>query len=187
MTSPKGALRGPLFFALFFPFLAPAAESYRVFLDNGEAGRLEIGALELEAVEKEGSYEFALNAEVFGDYFLSMRPFKCITHVGKMFCYLNYPYENRRRISATDLTDLEYDLLFIARTPKEYGIDPWNGRYFRLRWEGEAIVGEIYETDLNILAAPPEDGSLRPLAEADMVPIAPSNSQWTPRLRIERR
>lgn len=160
---------------------------YRVYLDNGPGGQIRIADLITRGSEPNIDYEMTLNAEVFGDYFLSMRPFRCLSYEGRMFCYLPYPYENRHSISATSLTDLEYDLLFIARTPTEYGIDPWNGRYFRLRWEGENIVGEIHETDLNVLAAPPEDGSLRPLANAEIVPIAATAKQWTPKLLIKPR
>lgn len=186
----KGLLRGPFFFvavALSCLSLTAAARSevYAVYFDNGEAGRIDVG--ELRVARPGGRFEFVLNGEAFGDYFLSMRPFQCVEHAGSMLCYLPYPYENRRILEERDLTDLEYDLLFIARTPTEYGIDPWNGRYFRLRREGESMVGTLYETDLNVLAAPPDDGSLRPLADADMVKLVPGGSQWVPRLRIEPR
>ncbi len=187
IASLRGPLRGPFFLFLVCLVQRALAGEYGVWFDNGADGRMEIGSLYLDALGEDAGYRFELKDEAFGDYFLSMRPFKCISYTDKMFCYLSYPYENRRKLSAEDLTDLEYDLLFIARSPTEYGIDPWNGRYFHLRWEGETIVGEIHETDLDILAAPPEDGSLRPLADADMVPVAASDKQWTPRLVIEPR
>lgn len=169
--------------------LSPTAQSeiYQVYFDNGAAGRLAIGELHLDALGEDNGYRFELDDALFSDHFLSMRPFKCVAHLERMFCYLGYPYAIRRNISRQDLTDLEYDLLFIARRPTEYGIDPWNGRYFRLRWEGDSIVGTIHETDLDILASPPEDGGLRPLAAAEIVPMEASDAQWTPRIVIEPR
>lgn len=168
-------------------FFETGGAARRVDDDAGNAvERIELGYLDIFAVGNATSYRINLDDLVFGDFFLSMRPFRCVEHLGKMFCYLPYPYENKRLIGTKDLTDLEYDLLFIARTPTEYGIDPWNGRYFRLRWTGEGFIGEIHETDLNILAAPPDNGSLRPLAEAELLPMRDGGKQWVPRLLIEK-
>jgi hypothetical protein len=145
---------------------------------------LQIATLAVDAFDRDDGYRLSFSEQPFGDYFLSMRPFRCIERGETMLCHLPYPYENRRRLGREALTDLEYDLLFIARSPTEYGIDPWNGRYFRLRWEGDGIVGDLYETDLGILAAPPEGGNLRPLAEVDMVAMEPGGGPWAPVLRI---
>jgi hypothetical protein len=163
---------------------APTGD-YDVIFDNGDGEQVTIGTLTLRALGEAGGYDLKLADGPFDDYFLSMRPFRCIRRENSMLCHLVYPYENRRHIDRDDLVDLEYDLLFIARSPEEYGINAWNGRYFRLRWEDDAIVGELYETNLDVLAAPPETGDLRPLADADMIPVNPG--QWAPRLRIEAR
>ncbi|MEL7046252.1 MAG: hypothetical protein AAGL66_14750 [Pseudomonadota bacterium] len=191
----KGPLRGPFFLAgAIFGKLsgialclgaqtALAEQLYDVVLDNGD-DVLNIATLSVTALDEDDGYTLNFSEALFGDYFLSMRPFRCITHSDKMLCHLPYPYENRRRLGRDALTDLEYDLLFIARSPTEYGINPWNGRYFHLRWEGEAIHGQLHETDLDILAAPPEGDNLRPLADVDMVPMARSDGQWVPDLRI---
>lgn len=195
----QGPLRGPFFVLgvavscialLAVGFRAPpvlAAGLYDVYLVDAPDDRLRIGTLAIDALDEDDGYRFTLDESVFGDYFLSMRPFHCVGPARQILCYLAYPYENRRRLTRNDLTDLEYDLLFIARSPKDYGIDPWNGRYFQLRWEGDVITGTMLETDLNVLAAPPADGGRRPLADADMVPVAPAAGQWVPRLLIEPR
>ncbi len=192
----KGPLRGPFFFtpilsalgmlivAMAVPTAAAQSGEYEVVFDPGGDSEVVIGSLTIDALGREDGYRFELADEPFGDYFLSMRPFRCISQEDKMLCHLSYPYENRRRIDSDDLTDLEYDLLFIARSATEYGINPWNGRYFRLRWEDDSIVGEMHETDLEILAAPPDAGNLRPLADSDMIPVEASSSQWAPRLLI---
>ena len=172
---------------VLFVMSVRADTRYGVFLENDDGSRMRIGELVLHGLARDESYTFALDDTLFSDHFLSMRPFKCLTHMGRMMCYSPYPYENRHRISRDDLVDLEYDLMFIARTPKEYGIDPWNGRYFKLRWQGEHIRGDMHEADLNILAAPPEDGSLRPLVYEDLTPSELGGSKWAPRLLIEPR
>jgi hypothetical protein len=161
-----------------------AEQLYDVVLDHGDGDTLMLATLSVNSLDQDDGYRLDFNEDLFGDYFLSMRPFRCMSRDDKMLCHLPYPYENRHRLGRDSLTDLEYDLLFIARSPTEYGIDPWNGRYFRLRWEGDAIVGELHETDLDILAAPPDAGNLRPLNDVDMVPMQPSDGQWVPGLRI---
>lgn len=191
----KGPLRGPFFLtgallgklsSIALCLAAPtslAEQSYDVVFDSGDDA-LRIATLSVTSLDEDNGYTLTFNEELFGDYFLSMRPFRCITHIGRMLCHLPYPYENRRRLGRDGLTDLEYDLLFIARSQTEYGINPWNGRYFHLRWEGDAIRGEMHETDLDVLAAPPEHDNLRPLADVDMVRMERSDGQWVPGLSI---
>ena len=152
-------------------------------------GQLLIGSIVFN--KGKSAYTLSLADEVFSDHFLSMRPFKCLTdpasqHASKsrMLCHLPYPYKNRRRLAEGDYVDLEYDLLFIARSDKEYGIDPWHGRYFRLRWHGNTLTGAMQEVDLNVLAAPPEAGNLRPITYDDLTPAEKSDSKWTPSLLI---
>ena len=120
----------------------------------------------------------------FADHFLSMRPFKCLEGAEKLWCRVPYPYDNLRRIGGGDLTDLEYDLMFIWKGAGEYGINMWNGVYYRLSEDGERLVGTLHEVDMDILAAPPEGGNLRPITEADLEEGDP-DSHWLPRLTIE--
>ena len=63
------------------------------------------------------NYSVNWNDEAFGDHFLSMRPFKCIESKTKHWCRVPYPYDIKRTVSATDLTDLEYDTLFVWKGP----------------------------------------------------------------------
>lgn len=194
-TLYQGALRGPLFvpavlaLAVVMTTVRAATPegtpgTHDVYLVDASGERTRVGTLDVEALDRDDGFAFRLDEAAFGDYFLSMRPFRCIARGEGMLCHLAYPYENRRRLSRDDLTDLEYDLLFVARSAKEYGIDPWNGRYWRLHWQEDAIIGTLHETDLNVLAAPPPSGDLRPLADADMIPVADGDA---PTLRIEPR
>lgn len=140
----------------------------------------------IDFTEEPGGVTYSITWEdnKFGDHFLSMRPFKCLEGPEKYWCRVPYPYEIKRTVSADDLTDLEYDLLFLWKGATEYGINMWNGVYYRLSIVGEAIVGEIHEMDMDTLSAPPEEGNTRPVTNEDLEPGDPE-SHWLPRLTIE--
>lgn len=143
-----------------------------------------VGEILFEANGDAASYRIAWQRDVFSDHFLSMRPFKCVEGQTKYWCRVPYPYENKRRVSEGDLTDLEYDLLFIWKGATEYGINMWNGVYYKLAAEDQKIVGTLHEIDMNLLSAPPDEGNLRPVREQDLEPGDPE-SHWLPRLVIE--
>jgi hypothetical protein len=118
-------------------------------------------------------FDVLLDAPEFGDEFLSMRPFRCLADVKEMWCHLAYPYDLEKRITSADLTDLEYALLFLFKPPAGYGIDAWNGLYFKLALTGDGnITGKLNEADFNVLASPPEAKNLRPLADAGLTPVS---------------
>jgi len=160
----------------------PATRS--VLLHPVAGDPIPLGTLTLTPEADGHRFQLTLDFPGLESKFLSMRPFRCL--VGpQTVCHLPYPYENRRRISGTNLTDLEYALLFIRKTPEEYGIDPWNGLYYRLRWEADGrITGELHELDLNVLASPPPAGDLRPITRDQLHP-APAAEHWLPWLTIE--
>ena len=160
---------------------AQAEETRRIFLEPTEGPRIEVGAVHLEP---DGAYRVVWDDSRFGDFFLSMRPFKCLEGSEKLWCRVDYPYENNRRISGDDLTDLEYDLLFVWKNAKDYGIDLWNGVYYELAANGDGWDGTMFEMDMNVLASPPEGGNLRPI-EPDMLDEADPDSHWLPRIVIE--
>lgn len=130
------------------------------------------------------TYEIAMRESPFADHFLSMRPFKCLEGAAKHWCHVPYPYDIRRRVTAEDLTDLEYDLLFLWKGATEYGINMWNGVYYRLEAEGDRLVGRLHEMDMDQLSAPPEDGNLRPVREQDLEESDP-DSHWLPVVVVE--
>lgn len=100
---------------------------------------------------------FELDETRFEDHFLSMRPFRCLTESREWFCYLPYPYDIARTITLDQLSDLEYQLLFIWKSPKTFGIDAWNGVYYQLNLEDNGtFTGRLLQGDLNVLAEPPE-------------------------------
>ena len=124
-----------------------------------------------------------LDDSKFENKFLSMRPFDCLPHPQQVVCHLAYPYEIKHHITSDDLTDLEYDLLFIHKRPEEYGIDAWNGFYYEMKMTDSGFEGELRETDLNVLAAPPKDGNLRPIKRSELHEA--SDKHWPRRVIIE--
>ena len=145
---------------------------------------LDMGSIEFGGNANNVSYQITLDDSEFSNEFLSMRPFKCITVADKMVCHLVYPYAKQGYINQSDLVDLEYDLLFLHKAPGEYGINAWNGLYYDLTINNDVIEGTLKEVDLNILAAQPENGELRPIT-ADMLHDADPQHHLFPKLIIQ--
>ncbi len=172
----------PILACLALPFQAAALEGEKALkLVDGDGTATEIGTV---SFGKDGRYAIDWDLSEFGEYFLSMRPFKCLEGPEKLWCRVPYPYDIKRKVSANDLTDLEYDTLFIWKKASDYGIDMWNGVYYKFAVEDGALVGRLHEMDMDILSAPPDDGNLRPVGAYDIEEGDP-DSHWLPILRIE--
>ncbi len=188
MTIP-GSASIVLSASLWFPCLGGCdslAGDYRLLLEADQGGRQPLGEVAIFEAQGGGfGYRIVWDDARFENHFLSMRPFKCLPHPSRMICRLPYPYALQRRITETDLTDLEYDLLFLHRAPGEYGINAWNGLYFRLHRDDGRLTGELRETDLNVLQAPPPEGVTRPIDPQQIYPA--SESLWPRRLLFEPR
>lgn len=172
------------FLCLQNSYAGPLKSNLAIYIESKDGGdRIQIG--ELNIIPNANGYKTAvtLDDSKFEDKFLSMRPFNCLPHPQQVVCHLAYPYENKRHITADDLTDLEYDLLFLHKKPEEYGIDAWNGFYYEMKMTDSGFEGELRETDLNILAAPPKDGNLRPIKKSELHEA--SDKHWPRRVIIE--
>ncbi|MGQ7843175.1 rhodanese-like domain-containing protein [Granulosicoccus sp. 3-233] len=135
----------------FFP------DSATIHLIDRQGAELALGTVRFTPSDA-GFSTFAveLDSERLVDQFLSMRPFRCLTDPAEWFCHLPYPYKLQGRISADDLTELEYQLLFIWKSPGSFGIDFWNGVYYQLAWQDDgSLRGTLLQGDLNVLADPP--------------------------------
>lgn len=173
-------------------FLASVSQSMAFSFDGKKEIKLQqedetthvVATIDFKTQDNSTTYNIEWNDQVFGEHFLSMRPFKCFEGDTKYWCRVPYPYEIKRHISETDLTDLEYDLLFIWKGASEYGINMWNGVYYRLQLEDGRIVGTLHEMDMEKLGVPPDEGNLRPIREVDLEEGYPE-SHWLPKLIIE--
>lgn len=147
-------------------------EKARIVLGAQDGTGTEIGSVTFGPLQPNGERGFAvdLSSGPFSEHFLSMRPFRCLEAAAEWYCHLPYPYSMRGTISADDLTDLEYSLLFIRKAPAEFGIDAWNGLYFRLKpGATSTLEGTLLEGDFNVLASPPETENARPLDPAEFL------------------
>lgn len=159
---------------------APEDGDWQVALIDAAGTAHEVAALTVS----DGRYEIAMNDAVFADYFLSMRPFKCLEGPEKLWCHVPYPYAIARDLGS-GLTDLEYDLLFVWKRTGDYGIDLWNGVYYRIEEDGDRLVGRMHEIDLDALGVPPPEGEMRPIGPADLTEAEPG-SHWLPNVVITR-
>lgn len=162
----------------------PLMGQKEIALTGANDDRVVIGKIEFEPTSDGANYKIIWSDSAFTDHFLSMRPFKCVEGSKNHWCHVPYPYQIRRHVSAGDLTDLEYDLLFLWKGAGEYGINMWNGVYYRMHIDGDRLIGELHEMDMDTLSAPPPEGELRPVQEKDLHESDPE-SHWLPVVVIE--
>ena len=144
-----------------------------------DGSRKNIGRLSLQPDGDASKISVTLDSPDFTDEFLSMRPFRCLSGPKRMWCHLPYPYDLHGRITATDLMDLEYALMFIWRTYDRVGADAWNGLYFKLAvGEDGVISGALHEADFNLLASPPAEKFSRPVSYTDLTPALSGSQVW---------
>lgn len=155
-------------------FVFPATA--RIILIDQSGEELDIGEIVFSgSSEPATGIRVEMNHDKFDDQFLSMRPFRCLTDPAEWFCYLPYPYELKRTITPENLTDLEYELLFIWKSPKDFGIDAWNGVYYKLEPNDDGTLsGKLLQGDLNVLANPPEPFSY-PIDLYEFIPEGAKN------------
>jgi hypothetical protein len=145
---------------------------------------VEIGTATFEGLGDSRTVAIVMKDGLFKDHFLSMRPFKCLEGV-KFYCHLPYPYEWKGVVTEDDLADLEYALLFVQKEPTAYGINLWNGIYYKLALSADGqISGTLHEIDMDTLASPPPGGELRPIKEG-MLSKTDANGQRLPEIVIE--
>jgi len=171
--------------SLLFAGSVQAADAfYHIRLQDRQGEYRDLGSMQLSDGIEGQNYRIDWDDSRFDDHFLSMRPFKCLPHPVQLICHLPYPYEIHRVIREGDLADLEYDMLFLHKSPQEYGISAWNGLYFKFKRTDSGFEGELRETDLNVLQAPPEKGDLRPINPDDLYEA--SDKHWPQRILIEK-
>lgn len=147
-------------------------EQANIFLVDSNQQETRIGEIDFTDTDNSASaVQVNIDTSIFTEHFLSMRPFRCIEGETEWFCYLEYPYDLRSVVTQDDLTDLEYQLLFIRKTPSEFGIDAWNGLYYKLEIEPDgSITGKLLEGDLNSLQSPPSEKYARPVDLGEFIP-----------------
>lgn len=154
----------------------------QVTLETSDGETIPVGTVTFKKTAAGASFTLAVDHGRFKDFFLSMREFKCLE--GKeILCHVPYPYANPRTVAPGDLAWLEASLIFMFKTPSQFGATLANGLVYELKDEGEALVGAPRLVDLNEIAAPPEDPSKPPFPPSDRLDVEPG-SRWGARLVI---
>lgn len=150
---------------------------------NGDS--VQLGTVQFTP-QADGRSRFVLtmSTENFKDFFLSMKEFKCLEGSGEIFCHVPYPYPQPGTVSATDLAWLEHALMFMFKTPAEFGAKLWNGIYFELHPTDQGWEGRPQAIDLNRISAPPDRPEVPPYRAALRDDIRPEQ-RWFNRLTIE--
>jgi hypothetical protein len=154
----------------------------RVVLANAKGEQVEIGKVVFEpAGEGRWRFEFRPEASRFGEYFLAMRPFRCLAGATQHLCH--FPFGQERVIARDDLTALEYQLMFMRKRPAEVSVNPTNGVYYRLAWTETGLRGELFDVDMDPIIVP--EGDMRRPIRAEHLHAADPGTHWLPLLRIE--
>lgn len=152
---------------------------------TADGSRTTIGAVQFTPAEGGGAtFRIMWKTEVFTDYFLSMREFKCLPAAKEVSCHVPYPYPNPATVSPGNLAWLEHSLLFLHKSPAEFGAKLWNGVYYELQVRGQALAGTPRAVDLNAISAPPRDPSVPPFTKALRHDVPP-DARWLAALLIE--
>lgn len=155
----------------------------KVYLVSSAGELTQIAIVEFIPNDKNIAYKVSMIDHPFENQFLLMRPFRCVMGSKQVMCHVPYPYDKKGFITNDDLSDLSYDLLFLHKSPTEYGINMWNGIFYKLKITGQQINGTVFEVDMNILASPPDDLD-KPFADDEIFEADVSNYVY-PRVLIK--
>lgn len=160
----------------------PLAGVKRVVLSNAAGEQLHIANVSFTpAGEGRWQFDLMLERERFGEYFLAMRPFKCLAGATQHLCL--FPYGEERTITRDDLAPLEYALMFLRKKPAELHVNSANGIYYKLAWTNKGLAGTLFDVDFDPIVVPRGERR-RPIRAEHLLP-AHEGSHWLPRLAIE--
>ncbi len=165
---------------------APFSGKRAIVLSNAAGERHTIGHVNFtDAGNGKSAFKVTM-ADNMQEYFLAMRPFLCLTGPVQRLCW--FPVHNETPlVSEDDLLPLEYALMFMRTKANDLHVNPFNGLYYKLRREGDRLVGDLLEVDMAPFIAPdilPVGERQRPLKPADFNEADPG-SNWLPRMSIE--
>lgn len=159
----------------------PLGQKSIFLLDNGGKETL-IGEVEFSQRGDQVAYRLEMHLEKFKDFFLSMKEMKCLEG-REIWCFIPYPYDNPRTVTADDMRWLEHDLLFMHKALNAFGANLWNGIYYDLEVADGTIRGQAKAVDLNYIAGPPDDLTTPPYGEFDIGEVQ-ATARWFPAIEI---
>lgn len=155
----------------------------KIYLVSTSGELTQVATVEFVPNNDNIAYTVSIIDKPFENQFLSMRPFQCVMGAQQVMCHVPYPYEKKGVVTKGDLSDLSFDLLFLHKSPSEYGINMWNGIFYKLAVVDNQIEGIVFEVDMNILATAP-DNLDEPFAEDEIFEADESNYVY-PRVLIK--
>ncbi len=164
-----------------FTHAAELSGSKAVTLHGNSGEKMIIGSVRFTPAGDNTKAEFTADPTLFGERFLAMRPFICLD--GEKHSYCHFPYKSPQRIRDNDLTDLEYQLMFLRKPRSAVNIDAVNGLYYELKKTDKGFEGVLREVDMTPIIVP-EGDMTRPIKRANLFVSDPSG-HWLPRLTIE--
>jgi hypothetical protein len=147
--------------------------------NSGE--KIIIGKVAFSQTAKGTQAVFTADPKVFEERFLAMRPFICLD--GDKHSYCHYPYRSPQIITDKDLTDLEYQFMFLRKPRNSVSLDPNSGLYYEIKKTANGFEGALREVDMTPIIVP-EGDMTRPIKRENLFTSDPSG-HWLPRLVIE--
>ncbi len=135
----------------------PALEGVKdIVLHTRDGQSIVIGVATFTPRGAETGFKIAFDDKKFAEYFLSMREFKCVEGAD-ILCHVPYPYAHPDSVTPDNLSWLEHALLFIYKSPNEYGARMGNGLIYSMKITPKGIVGTPQAIDLDEIAIPPDN------------------------------
>lgn len=181
MTMRLKGLTAATLMLLALPVIADLSGTRRVTLHGQGGVEKVIGTVTFKPQGDGYAFEYKLDPTVFEDRFLAMRPFGCLD--GDTISLCHFPYKTPQVITASDLTDLEYQFMFLQKPRASVSLNPEAGVYYEMTLVDGRIEGVLREVDMDPIVAP--DGyQARPIKRADLF-VVDTSGKWLPRLTIE--
>ncbi|MGB8338699.1 MAG: hypothetical protein WCD07_10625 [Burkholderiales bacterium] len=162
-----------------YPVELSGSKTATLISNNGE--KIIIGKVAFTPTTKGTRAIFAADAKVFEERFLAMRPFICLD--GEKHSYCHFPYRSPQIINDNDLTDLEYQFMFLRKPRNAVSLDPTSGLYYELKKTANGFEGTLREVDMTPIIVP-EGDMTRPIKRQELFVSDPSG-HWLPKLVIE--
>ncbi len=96
-----------------------------IMLTNTLDEKIQIGTVDFRSVGADSkTFKITLKEDTMNEYFLAMRPFKCVAGATQQYCL--FPVSNEPSIvTEDDFTTLEYQLMFMKTKPNALHINPF--------------------------------------------------------------
>ena len=109
------------------PATSPALKGQkRIILHTRDGQAIPVGTVVFTPTVAGSRFDVQIAPERTTTYFLSMRNFRCVEG-DEVFCHVPYPYPPGETVAPGQLDWLEHALLFLSKSPGEFGARFENG------------------------------------------------------------